>query len=594
MSLRMHPTRGNGGRLRAATHGAGRSRPGVCLGVPALCLLISAVPAWCGAGPGKPPSTILLRDVTKETGITFVHTDGSGGGYYIVETVASGLALFDYDNDGDLDIYFLNGGALKGTKYKTPPRNALYRNDGNWKFTDVTKQSGLGDTGHALAVTVGDYDNDGYQDVYVTNFGPNVLFHNNGNGTFTDVTKQAGVADGSKAGAGANFLDIDKDGDLDLFVAHYVDFTYEKHVPAVVSGYTIYVGPRAYQPTAATLFRNNGDGTFTDISVESGIAAKKGTGMGTVCADFDNDGDTDIYVANDLMPNFLWQNDGTGKFRDVGTLAGVAYNMHGDEMGSMGAGCGDYNNDGLLDFYVTAYQQQFPSLYKNLGDGLFEDVGFSSGAAAGMGHTVQWGNDFADFDNDGDRDLFIALGHLEDSIENWDKRASYLAANVLMMNLGNGKFVDVSGASGDGLKIKLSSRGVGLDDLDNDGDVDVVVLNSRREPTILRNDSPNQGHWLQVKLRGTKTNRDGVGAHVKVCAGDPAGSGPPLTLLDEVHSGRGYQSHYGTRLYFGLGNRTRIERVEVSWIGGGTDVFKDIAVDQLVTLTEGGDKKTQK
>jgi hypothetical protein len=581
--------------VRERTWGGILFRPRMAAYVFALAILVLDAPARCETASGKPASTILLHDVTKETGIPFVHTDGSSGGYYIVETVASGLALFDYDNDGDVDVYFLNGGALKDTQYKAPPRNALYRNDGNWKFTDVTEQSGLGDTGHALAVAVGDYDNDGRQDVYVTNFGPNVLFHNNGNGTFTDVTKQAGVADGSKVGAGANFLDIDQDGDLDLFVAHYVDFTYEKNVPAVVSGYAIYVGPRAYPPTAATLFRNNGDGTFTDISAESGIASKKGTGMGTVCADFDNDGDTDIYVANDLMPNFLWQNDGTGKFQEVGTLAGLAYNMHGDEMGSMGASVADYNNDGLLDFYVTAYQQQFPSLYKNLGDGLFEDVGFSSGASAGMGHTVQWGNDFADFDNDGDRDLFVALGHLEDSIEHWDKRASYLATNVLMMNLGNGKFVDVSDASGDGMKVKLSSRGIGLDDLDNDGDVDVVVLNSRREPTILRNDSPDQGHWLQVKLRGTKTNRDGVGAHVKVFAADPAvDAGKPLTLIDEVHSGRGYQSHYGTRLYFGLGKRTKIDRVEVSWIGGGTDVFRDIAPDQLVTLTEGGDKKTQK
>jgi len=561
----------------------------------ALGILFWDAPGWCAA-PAKPQSTILLKDVTKETGITFVHTDGSSGQYYIAETVASGLALFDYNSDGKTDIYFLTGGALKGTHYKTPPRCRLYRNDGNWKFTDVTEQSGLGNAGcHALAVAVGDYDNDGCQDVYVTNFGPNVLYHNNGNGTFTDVTKKAGVADGSQLGAGANFLDIDGDGKLDLFVAHYVDFTYAKHVPTVVSGYTIYVGPRAYQPTAATLFRNNGDGTFTDVSVQSGIASKKGAGMGTVCLDYDNDGDTDIYVANDMMPNFLWRNDGHGKFEEVGTLAGAAYNVHGDEMGSMGAGCGDYNNDGLLDLYVTAYQQQFPSLYKNLGDGLFEDVGFSSRAAAGMGHTVQWGNDFTDFDNDGHRDLFVALGHLEDNIELWDKRASYLATNVLMKNLGNGKFVDVSDSSGDGMKVKLSSRGAAFDDLDNDGDVDVVVLNSRREPTVLRNDSPNPGHWLQVHLRGTKTNRDGVGAHVKVFASDgSAGPGQGLVLLDEVHSGRGYQSHYGTRLHFGLGHRTKIDRVEVSWIGGGTDVFKDIAVDQLVTLIEGGAQKTSR
>jgi hypothetical protein len=302
--------------------------------------------------------------------------------------------------------------------------------------------------------------------------------------------------------------------------------------------------------------------------------------MGPLRIDYDNDGDTDIHVANDMMQNFLWQNDGTGKFEEVGLLAGVGYDMNGDAMGSMGIGCGDFNNDGLLDFYVTAYQQQFPSLYKNLGDGMFEDVTFVAGAGAGTIHTVTWGNDFVDFDNDGDRDLFLALGHLQDNIELWDKRSSYLATNVLFMNTGDEKFVNVSDSAGDGMKVKLSSRAAGFDDLDNDGDVDVVVLNSRREPTVLRNDSPNQGHWLQVRLHGTKTNRDGVGARAKVVTGN-------LTLLDEVHSGRGYQSHYGTRLYFGLGDHEHIERIEVRWIGGGTDIFRDIAADQLVTLVEG-------
>ncbi len=336
------------------------------------------------------------------------------------------------------------------------------------------------------------------------------------------------------------------------------------------------------------LFHNNGDGTFTEVSEASGIGRCKGTGMGTVCLDYDNDGRTDIFVANDQTANLLFHNEGGGRFTETAVPAGVAYNTSGETMGSMGAGCGDYNNDGLLDLYVTAYQQQFPALYKNLGDGLFEEIGLSSGASAGMGHTVQWGCDFADFDNDGFRDLYVALGHLMDNIEFWDNRASYEATNVLMRNLGNGKFVDVSAASGDGMKVKLSSRGAAFDDLDNDGRVDVVVLNSRREPTILRNESPNRGHWLQIQLRGSKTNRDGVGAHVKVFAAEPAaGSGQPQMFLDEVHSGRGYQSHYGTRLYFGLASRTKIDRVEVSWIGGSTEVFRDVAADRLLTLAEG-------
>ncbi len=551
-------------------------------------IFVWCLSAWVEASTGG-QGAILLKDVTKTTGITFVHADGSSGQRYIVESVASGLALFDYNNDGLIDIYFLSGGALKGTHYETPPQCRLYRNEGHWRFTDVTVQSGLASAGgHALGVAVGDYDNDGFQDVYVTHWGPNVLYRNNGNGTFTEMAAKAGVSDGRQVGAGANFLDFDGDGRLDLFVAHYVVFSYEKHVTTMLSGYPTYVGPRAYEPTVASLFRNAGDGTFKDVSVESGVTAKKGTGMGTVCLDYDNDGDTDIFVANDMLPSFLWRNEGRGRFTEVGMPLGVAYNWNGDVMGNMGVGCGDYNNDGLLDLYVTHYQQQFPSLYKNLGDGFFEDVGFSSGAVAGMGHTVQWGNDFVDLDNDGWRDLFAALGHLQDNVELWDKRASYEATNVLMRNLGNGKFADVSAASGDGMKVKLSSRGAALDDLDNDGRVDVVVLNSRREATILRNESPNPGHWLQIQLRGVKTNRDGVGAHVKVFAADPAGSGQPQMLFDEVHSGRGYQSHYGTRLYFGLGSCTKIDRVEVSWIGGGTEVFKGLGVDRCVTLTEGG------
>ena len=302
--------------------------------------------------------------------------------------------------------------------------------------------------------------------------------------------------------------------------------------------------------------------------------------MGMVCGDYDNDGDTDIFVANDMKGNFLFENDGTGKFEEVGLMTGIAYDLNGEEHGSMGVDCGDYDNDGLLDFYQTSYQGQWATLYKNLGDGVFEDVTPVTGAGVGTLPFVTWGNSFVDFDNDGFRDIFIACGHLQDNIERYDDTTMYLTRNILLMNTGDGKFVNVSNRSGDGLKVKLSSRGAGFDDLDNDGDIDVVILNSRREPTILRNDSPSKGHWIQVRLRGTKSNWDGVGAHVKVVAGD-------LMLIDEVHSGRGYQSHYGMRLHFGLGNRNRVDRIEVRWIGGGVDVFRDIAVGQLLTITEG-------
>ena len=524
--------------------------------------------------------SIMLSDVTKNTGITFKHTDGSSGKRYVVETVCAGLALLDYDNDGDVDIYFLNGAPLKGAKVNSKPTNRLYRNNGGWNFSDVTTEAGVGEEGFALGVAVGDYDNDGDADIYLNNYGANVLYRNNGNGTFNDVTPAAGVANGLQVGAGACFLDMDKDGDLDLYVANYLEFTYDKHVPLTVAGVPVYANPRYYKPAPDNIYRNNGDGTFIDVTRESGIGSSAGWGMGTVCADFDNDGDTDIIIANDVSENFLWQNDGTGRFEEVGLITGFACDFHGEGQGSMGVDCGDYDNDGLLDFYVTSYQRQLATLYRNLGDGQFEDVSLAAVAGAATYRHVTWGNTIADLDNDGHRDIFVACGHLQDNIGLYDDTSPYLAQNIVLKNTGHGKFIDVSEDSGNGLKVKLSSRGAGFDDLDNDGDIDVVILNSRREPTLLRNDSPQQGHWLQVTLQGTQTNRDGVGARVRVVARD-------LSLVDEVHSGRGYQSHYGTRLYYGLGSRAQVDCIEVRWIGGHTEVFENIKVDQHITLTEG-------
>ena len=535
-----------------------------------LCLL-AAAPA------GSP---IQLRDVTEQTGITFEHTDGGCGRRYIVETVSAGLALFDYDDDGDVDVYFLNGAPLLGTKVDAPPTNALYRNDGRWRFTDVTNQAGVGDTGYGLGVTTGDYDNDGDQDLYLNNHGPNVMYRNNGDGTFSDATHQTGTQNGSQVGGGACFLDVDQDGDLDLYVANYLEFSYDTHVNVTIDGVPVYPGPNRYRPLPDTLYRNNGDGTFSDVSVESGIVAHAGWGMGLVACDYDNDGDTDVFIGNDVAENFFFENDGTGKFEEVGLVAGASYDLRGNPQGSMGVDCGDYNNDGWLDFYQTSYQGQYAVLYQNLGGGLLEDVTFLTGAGAGTTPNVTWGSGLVDFDNDGDRDLFIACGHLYDTVDRFDDTTSYLARNILLMNTGRGKFVDVSRDSGDGLSAKFSSRGAAFDDLDGDGDVDAVILNSRRKPTILRNESLSGNHWIQIRLRGVNTNSDGVGARVKVVAGD-------LVQFDEVHAGRGYQSHYGTRLHFGLAGHDRIDRVEVRWIGGKVDVLRDLTGDQLLTITEG-------
>ena len=542
----------------------------------------AAAAAWvlAAAAPLGAQCPIRMTDVTAATGVRFRHTDGSTGRRYMFEPMSAGVAVFDYDGDGDLDIYFVNGAPLKGTKLPTAPRNALYRNDGHLKFTDVTDKAGVGDTGLGLGIAIGDYNNDGRPDIYVNNFGPNVLYRNNGDGTFTDVTRQAGVALGDHVGAGANFLDIDGDGDLDLFVGSYVTWSPKLHIVRRIGIHEAYSGPRDYPKAANTLFRNNGDGTFTDVSKASGIASHLGTAMGTVCADYDDDGDTDILVANDDWGNFLFRNDGKGHFAEVALASGIAYDIDGEAQSSMGIACGDYDRDGRLDFHMTSFQDELATLYGNLGKGLFEDVTRPTGAGAGTRPHVTWGNGFADFDSDGDLDLFIACGHLDDNVEKFDDMATYRARNVLLMNTGNGRFVDVSDQCGSGLAVKLSSRGVALGDLDGDGDVDVVILNSREAPTILRNDSPAGNHWLQVRLRGTKTNRLGIGARVKVVAGD-------LTQIAEAHSGQGYQSHFGMWPHFGLGKRTRIDRVEVRWIGGGVDVLHNIPVDRTLLITEG-------
>ena len=527
-----------------------------------------------------PQYSLQLRDATRETGVTFIHTDGSSGQRYIPETVSAGLALFDYDGDGLVDLYFLNGAPLKGTKTDgPPPRNALYRNEGGWKFADVTDEAGVGDPGFGLGVAAADYDNDGDQDLFVNNYGPNVLYRNNGDGTFTDVTDGSGVRGGYKLGAGACFFDMDGDSDLDLYVANYVTFTYETHFVPRPDGLPQYASPRAYPFEPDVLYRNNGDGTFTDVSSESGVGQHAGSGMGMVCADYDRDGDTDVFVLNDVDGNFFFVNDKAGSLREDGLMTGTAYNANGEELGSMGVDCGDYDNDGWLDLFMTSYQGQMPVLYKNLGDGVFKDVTVQTRAGAGSLPHVNWGTGFADFDKDGDRDLFIACGHLQDNIHLYDDTSAYHVRNILLENTGDGEFVNVSERCGDGLSVELSSRGAAFDDLDNDGDIDVVILNSRQAPTLLHNHTMNSNHWMQIRLDGVESNRDGVGAQVTLVAGD-------LVQVDEVHSGRGYQSHWGTRLHFGLGQRDHIDRIEVRWIGGDVDVLENVAVDKLIVITE--------
>lgn len=558
----------------------------------ALGGLLLAVAA-CTHKPDSPPATtapatcpIQLQEVLPaESGITFVHDDGHGGKKYIMETVTAGLALFDYDGDGLIDIYFLSGAALQGTPPRTPPsRDALYRNEGNWKFRDVTEQAGVVELGFGMGVAAADYDNDGDVDLFVNNYGPNVLYRNEGDGTFTDVTQAAGLSDGDTMGAGASFLDIDADGLLDLYVGNYVQFSYDKHVTHSRQGYVEFAGPRDFQPAPDFLYHNNGDGTFTDISEQSGIRTFTGSTMGIVAADYDQDGDSDLFILSDVDRNYLCVNDGKGNFEERALVAGSAFNTYGDSLGSMGVECGDFDNDGWLDFLQTSYQGELPVLFRNLQNGCFEDVTPATNVGDGSLPYVNWGVGMVDFDNDGDRDVYIAQGHLQDEIDKYDDSTSYAVRNTLMMNDGKGKFVNVSQLAGNGMDPVFSSRGCAFDDLDGDGRVDGVVLNSRSPSTVIRNVSEAGNHWLAVRLIGVTTNRDAIGTQVRVTAGGK-------TQVAEVHSGRSYQSHYGTVLHFGLGAATRAEQIEIRWLGSDIETLADVAADQKLTVVQGSTKQ---
>ncbi len=522
-----------------------------------------------------------LQDVTDAAGITFVHTHGGSGKMYIMEAMTGGMATFDYDGDGLVDLYFLSGAPLRGTETPAqPPCNALYRNLGDWRFQDVTSEAGVGDTGFGLGVTAADLDNDGFCDLYVNNYGPNVLYRNNGDGTFTDVTREAGIDPGEAMGAGTCFLDIDRDGDVDLYSGNYVQFTYDLHPTRVLGGLLRAPSPLDFDADVDKLYRNEGDGTFSDVSQESGVGLKAGRSMGMVSGDFDEDGDTDFFVCNDVMENFYWQNDGTGKFEEVAMPVGLAYDFWGRANGSMGAASADYDNDGWLDLFMTDYQGEMPVLYHNLGRGQFEDVALKAGLTTPCLPHVNWGSSFLDIDNDGDRDLYVGQGHLEPMIHLIDATTDYRLPNTLFENVGDGKFVDVSAQAGSGMSVVESTRGVCAEDFDDDGKIDLVMLNQESKPTLLKNATQNPNHWLQVRLTGTGVNRNGIGSQVKIIAGD-------LTEMDEVRGGYGYQCSAGTRLHFGLGSRQRVDRVEVHWLGGGIDVLVDVPADKLVHIVEG-------
>jgi enediyne biosynthesis protein E4 len=526
---------------------------------------------------------IHFSDATESSGIRFIHTDGGSGRRYIMETVASGLGLIDFDNDGWPDILFLNGLPLPGaTATNPPPKCALYRNNRDGTFTDTTERSGVGEPIYGLGCAVADYDNDGYEDVFITGYGFNRLLHNNRDGTFSEVTQLAGLGHSSYdgcVGAGCVFFDFDRDGWIDLYIGHYLKFQLPDYAPALRAHVPVYANPRSFPEVASKLYRNHGDGTFEDVSESSGIARFKGYAMGVVSADFDGDGWPDLYVGNDVTGNFLFHNLKNGTFEEIGVLAGVAYDSYGDPQGTMGANVGDYDGDGRFDIIVTDYQNQVNTLYRNLGKLQFKDVTVETGAGTGSRPLVTWGCGLVDFDNDGTLELFTAAGHLQDTVEQYDRSTTYKQHSLLLQQR-SGRFTDISNEVGGPLLRAESSRGAVFGDLNNDGKIDLVVLNARAKPTVMLNTTVSANHWATLKLIGTRSNRSAIGAWAKMEAGG-------RTQVEEVRAGRGYQSAEDLRLHFGLGTNTLIDRLEIRWPGGSTQVLTGLAVDKIIPVKEG-------
>jgi enediyne biosynthesis protein E4 len=568
-----------------------------------FCLTVWTVLACPARGQIGAPRAARDNSAANDFPVTFTDVAGAAGlstptiyggidrKRFIIETNGCGVAFFDYDNDGWMDVLILSGTRLEALPSGGKPTNRLYRNNHNGTFTDVTDKAGLRRNGWASSVCAGDYDNDGYDDLFITYWGQNVLYRNNGNGTFTDQTQKAGLSTTlTRWGSGCTFVDYDRDGKLDLFVANYLKFDLAstpepgKGSNCTWKGVAVNCGPKGLPTDTNLLYHNNGNGTFSNVSESSGIAKVQGRySMTATTTDFNNDGWPDIYVACDSTASTLYRNNRDGTFTDVAVEAGCAYNEDGQAQAGMGVATGDYNGDGLIDIFKTHFSDDLPALYKNSGRDYFEDAS----RAAGFDHTryVEWGTGLADFDNDGWPDILIATGNVYPEVEKIFKEYPHRSPRLLYQNLGNGGFREVTAQMGPGILSPKSSRGCAFGDFDNDGDIDVLVMNMNEPPLLLRNEYINQrsaglNNWLTLKLVGTKSNRSAIGARVLLRVGS-------RSQVQEVTSQSSYYSHNDSRLHFGMGQSQKVDLIEIRWPNGLTEMLRDIPVNHIVTIREG-------
>lgn len=542
------------------------------LAAPALGAVHGALPPDGGA------SGVTFTDIAASSGLDFVHDMGKTEAKYMVETMGSGGGLLDYDLDGDLDVFLINGAAMPGYRGDADHRSALYRNDGG-RFTNVTEQAGTPNGAYGMGMCAGDYDNDGFPDIHLANYGPNLLYRNNGDGTFRDASSEAGV-DHPGWGSSCAFFDAEADGDLDLYIVNYVIFRPEdnKFCGDVVNQVRTYCHPNVYTPQRDLFYRNQGDGTFREASEEAGMNSSTGNGLGLTTGDYDNDGDTDLYLANDKSPNILYRNDG-GTFTDVTLLAGVGYGLDGSLQAGMGTDFGDYDGDGDLDLVVTNLDFENNGLYRNDGNGVFSDVSFPSGIGGISLSYVGFGALFADYDNDGLLDLLIANGHILDNAPYFNDATSYAQRNFVHRNMGDGTFREVGASLGADMSKPNVGRALAVGDLDHDGDLDLLVTVSGGSPRLLRNDGAEKLPSFRLRLHGTKSSRDALGARVTAVAGG-------RTMIREVRSGSSYQAQSEMPVHFGLGGAPKIDTLTVRWLSGRVDTFRDVLPGTAV-LVEG-------